>query len=94
MNTETTIELGLLLAVLAGVVTLYNVFTSRGIKKLTEGRWQGSVDIKLDNIINTFTGLSKDVALIKDDINALHTRVSLLEGSTERRKRKVKETVE
>lgn len=90
MTTDATVSLGLLIALVGVLATLYNYNTAKTTKATTEGRWQGKVDEKLDTIIKAFNGLDEKVDNVRDELhdfkkeiteelNKLHTRVTILE---------------
>lgn len=79
MDSTQTVSLGLLIALIGAFVTLYNYQNQKSIKATTQGRWEGKVDQKLDTIISSFDTISKELNIIKEDLNKLHTRVTVLE---------------
>jgi hypothetical protein len=63
---NTTITIGLVISLFTVVVMF--------------GRWQGRVDVKLDSIIESNKNLKYDITKLFEEVNKLHTRVSVLES--------------
>lgn len=48
------------------------------------GRWQGRLDIKLDHILDSFKTIKDDIDKLFEEVNKLHTRVTVLEDKRKR----------
>lgn len=90
MTADATISIGLLIALVGVVATIYNFNTAKTTRAKNEGQWQGKVDEKLDTIIKSFNNLELKVDDVKkelhdfkhevaEELNKLHTRVTVLE---------------
>lgn len=79
MTTDQTISIGLVIAMIGAFATIYNYITAKSLRAKTDGQWQGRVDEKLDSILTNFKSIKDEVHEIREDINKLHTRVTVLE---------------
>lgn len=76
IDSNTTVTVGLVITLLSLTVMF--------------GRWQGKLDVKLDNILESFKSIKDDIDKLFEEVNKLHTRVTVLENKRTTRSRKPK----
>lgn len=86
MTTDSTISIAVLVALVGGFATIYNFVSAKSIRAKNDGQWQGKVDEKLDSILDNFKIIRLDIGEIREELNKLHTRVTVLEKSRTARK--------
>ena len=79
MDANTTITLGFLLAFVGGVGGVVGLISNRDAKKNSEGRWQGIIDTKLDNITYGQTLMLEEFKNIKEQLSDHESRIVVLE---------------